>query len=963
MGATITLDLKTKGGQQGYQAIMMLASGAAQVRKATETATKEAENYAKALTRVKEGAASTWSPQISEAHKAAEATRQAADAAKVTEAAMKHMAQEAAQEQKKTNAEIKKYGVALKDAGSPAQHLKTALAGTAKAGWDLARSLKDGGGDVALGRMVMQAQRLDGALQRVSDSKDKFSNLSDASRTATQVGAGLSVFGGAGLALIGKSTMDAGELNRMKAGISGTLGSNEQGAAFVEQVRQFDLRNAGLDFRGAMGTAQNALAQGFKPEELLNSQGTGLMDKVGNAVVLAGGGPEQFNAVFKQLAQIRSKGKASQQDINAITEGGRINVRDMLKNFVSPERFQEIISGGGQATSQEVFGAMDKSLSDPKYAKGAAEMLKQLPVQIDNLKSSLFQLSADFGQFYIPIAQEAATFTNGLVIAFKNLPGPLKGLVAYGGLAFFGVVTLVGGLLTLVGISGQAFIGVMALNAAMEEEGIVAGLTAGAFTGKMIPALLTTGAVIAAAAVVIWAYMVGAANAAKAAKMSEAEWQNAGGVMLSISRGILNIFDWIGDKIDWLRGKLHLGGTHGIDEGTKRGLYEAEMEKRRKHPEYGSIQTYDEWYAEWKKGEGKVQSGDHVTPEPSMPSMAGVNATNSATTGIPDLSQIQAQFNGTTPATSTLNESGAALPSMSGVPSGGASGGTATAGGDVRALQYALQFGGLNKKQKLELRKQIFNATTAKQNQREAEKSALHDQVMSGVNALGDGMADAQNIDRLQNELAAARLSGNKAQVKILSERIRRATEARSDLHEQSAAEKRAQSAAQRERDFQHRIEMQQLRNSLKAQGFKGAEITQRVQQAENQYQAQKYGYGLPSGYGGTRTGSYTNGLESYLQGGNKFSALKRDKEGNLILPSYKGYSGAPVGSGGALGGGTGASLPDINLSGEGTPRVSNVQVVRGEAIIHFDPLCVALNEPGRAPLTARDIKAFAPSH
>ena len=700
-----------------------------------------------------------------------------------------------------------------------------------------------------------QMQALGSGLKSAQSSQS-YQQLGETRDLGLKVG----LVGTAGLALAGKTAMDAGSFNQMRSGIRGQLGKSE-GDAFLTKLQAFDRRSP-FNLQETIGQAQTALAMGFKPEELLNEKGTGLFDQLGDSIARAGGNAENFSAAMRQIAQIKSKGGASMQDLNALAEGGKLAIIPTVKRVLGDKRAQEVLSGDKKLTEEEMFGKILPALGEQNKG-GMGDAMKELPGQIETLQGALFNLSQTIGQTVVPIVSFLATAATYLADALSSISAPILTILVILGLLGSGLLTVGGTIMVLMAVYGQYLIALEAIKGATVANAVATRIaTAGVGTYTM--AILGGIALIAIAA---WGFYVAAINGQKAASMSEAEWRDAGGVMLAISRGIGDILDWIDKKLDWVRSKLHLGGQTQFDEKQERDLYAARKEMLEKRGE--KVETFEVFQAKHRADAAKMSDGDKeklaadkakeketadlakpgAMPDFSkmMASVTGAPSGNSAAAGLPDGTLLPSTQNMQVPVIS------GALPQNT--IAGGA---TPTFGGSYDEAIYAAQ-DAKDKDAVKRLTRQKSRETRAKAAAKIAATQAQRDEIEQRIAALGDGESDVNNLEQLHAQLREATRKRDTVEAAVLRERIARASEAAKDLREQNSKEKReektAERQAQQQQDEMHRRRMRDLSRKISGTKDKAekARLTAQRDKEDDDYRAGKLG-GLGSLNGVTAT-------------------------------------------------------------------------------------------------------------
>ena len=299
---------------------------------------------------------------------------------------------------------------------------------------------------------------------------ERRANLENAVGKMGGLGMGMMGAAAAGGVVLGKGLLNADEIKRTRKSIAFSLGGDEGEAdKRIGQLKEID-RNSSFDFQGLSANFNNLLGKGFGAEEAMD-----LMKRTGDVTARTQGGQTELTAIIRQFGQIRSGGRASMQDINAISEGGGLPIIKILESQLGQERIKGVMSGDAPLSSEEFFTAFNAGVE--KYKGGMKEANDSLAGDLSNLVSALYQASEATNGLLAPVRTVVQMFTSAIDV-FNGLPEPLKTVLSYGGA--FGILAVgFGGLILsfLAGI-GRAALGIEALKLSMDSLGNKAGATA-----------------------------------------------------------------------------------------------------------------------------------------------------------------------------------------------------------------------------------------------------------------------------------------------------------------------------------------------------------------------------------------------------------------------------------------------------------------------------------------------------
>lgn len=468
------------------------------------------------------GVASQSASQIAAAYKPlATAFNPAISAAKEYEAAQKSAAVVAQRAARDAAAAYLKAGMDQKDSArsvllTQQQAARDSVAAYRDAARQAVQAQRQADRDaVASARAAAQARKqivsADSSIGRfnsfgnaLDNNRSQMSGAQTVASGATQIGGGLLLAGGLGSAALFGSAVNAGRVNQVQSSFNRTLG-NEEGGKLFEDLKAFDRRSP-FSFEESMSAAQSALAQGVKGNEIIP-----LFDQLGDAVSKAGGGTVEFAAALRQIVQVKGKGQASGQDLNALAEGGKLPVKLVVGEVLGQARLKEVQSGDKPLTAKEFFDIVMPEIA--KRSEGAmAGAMKELPGQLEALSSAAFVASAAFGKHLVPVVSLATTLLTRFADAFSSLPDWFQKGVVYVSALGIAVMVLGGGLLTLGGILAASYLSITAFGVAVGGTGLAAGGATAAIAGAGA-ALTTTGAAAATASTALGIGLVGALTA------------------------------------------------------------------------------------------------------------------------------------------------------------------------------------------------------------------------------------------------------------------------------------------------------------------------------------------------------------------------------------------------------------------------------------------------------------------
>jgi hypothetical protein len=486
---------------------------------------------------------------------------------------------------------------------SAAQKHAASLRDSAAAARQVARAAKQAGDDSAAGinkansaatGFIGTLRTMNSALGRVKSQK--LDNLKDTFSQGRNVGIGMAAVGGAGVALSTKSALDAGEYLRIRDSLRKALGK-DAGDDFLRTLENSDAAKV-FGLKAILQQGQSAIVTGgFSPQELLNKQNTGLFQTMGAMAAAGGGKAEGVVEAMRQVGQVKRKGRAEKNDLDVIAESGGIDIYGLIESKFSKERLTEVMDGKKPLTYAELEQAL---ASVPEYKGGQfkdtlGDASKGLPGQVKALEGAVFALSADVGQTFVPAVSLATTTVTGAADAFRGLHPAVKTSVA--GIYGLGslLLTVGGGALGMLNGAAEATTSLIDLRRNIRTLAPHAATAAQYLKLHLLPALGTIALGVGLVAVAAAGAYIAFKGSADAAKMSDAELKKTWPTMSKIWLGLGKAFDWLSEKVDWIRGKLGLSTDKSRDDGIERGLYEAEIKRRKNGKHEGADETFESW--------------------------------------------------------------------------------------------------------------------------------------------------------------------------------------------------------------------------------------------------------------------------------------------------------------------------------------------------------------------------------
>lgn len=222
-----------------------------------------------------------------------------------------------------------------------------------------------------------------------------FASISDGLGSLTrQAGVAAAAVGAIGAAAGGFALNLIGQLEQVKVGFAGVLGSTGAAEAFTSELQEFAARTP-FEFDQLTKSAQTLIGTfgaGFRSEVVPT------LTAIGNVAATLGQGPAQIEGVIRAISQIEGKGKVASQELNQIAEQfPGFNARAVLaaEAGVSVAEMMTRIESGG-LSADEGIRLLIAGMENFNGAAGAMDrqaltLVGRLSTLKDNLKIAVIE--------------------------------------------------------------------------------------------------------------------------------------------------------------------------------------------------------------------------------------------------------------------------------------------------------------------------------------------------------------------------------------------------------------------------------------------------------------------------------------------------------------------------------------------------------------------------------------------
>ena len=303
------------------------------------------------------------------------------------------------------------------------------------------------------------------------------------------------LFAGASLA-VGGLLKAAGDFEQVEVAFETMLGSAAKAKDLLQDITKF-ARTTPFSLTGIVDSSKQLLAFGIEQDKII-----GTMTSLGN--IAAGVGRDKLPTLVRAFGKIRTKGKATMEELNMLLEAGVPVLDELAKNYgVSTEELFKMISAGKVGFADVEAALTGLSSGSGKFANLMEKQSKTFLGMLSNLKDFIQVTAIEIGKELLPQAKALATqilnifeanrkLIKGRFVKFFKSLSAAMGLLFKAGLAvaeaIINITDAFGGLgevIKGVVIAMLAFTGIQVLSA-------IGSITTGIF--GLVTAMKTLGA-------------------------------------------------------------------------------------------------------------------------------------------------------------------------------------------------------------------------------------------------------------------------------------------------------------------------------------------------------------------------------------------------------------------------------------------------------------------------------------
>lgn len=260
----------------------------------------------------------------------------------------------------------------------------------------------------------------------------------------------LSAVASTGLTALGTAFLKgAGDIEQTEIAFETMLGSMEKAQELMEDITSFAAKTP-FQLTGLIQSSKQLLAFGIEQEKIIDT-----MTNLGN--IAAGVGRDKLPTLVRSFGKIRTKGKATMEELNMLLEAG-VPILDKLSenlNVTSNELFKMITAGKvGFTDVEEALNSM--ATGSGQFANLMAKQSKSFLGIWSNILDVIVNVRNAIGKKLLPISKELAKdfldwldinkeiITQNIADVFVDIANGIKSVIS-----FFNRFKIIGGIVDL----------------------------------------------------------------------------------------------------------------------------------------------------------------------------------------------------------------------------------------------------------------------------------------------------------------------------------------------------------------------------------------------------------------------------------------------------------------------------------------------------------------------------------
>lgn len=215
----------------------------------------------------------------------------------------------------------------------------------------------------------------------------------------------------------------AGDMEQIEIAFETMLGNADAANRLIQDITKFAAQTP-FELQGLVTSSKQLLAFGFAAENIIPTMRT-----LGD--IAAGVGKDKLETIVRSLGKIRTKGRASMEELNMMLEAGVPILDQLSKNLGVTQAVLFKMISKGQVSFEDVNKALtDMATGTGKFAGLMQKQSKSFLGIMSNIGDFFYNLTASIGKDLLPIGKELAKY-------FLDFMETNKGIIKAGLVDFF----------------------------------------------------------------------------------------------------------------------------------------------------------------------------------------------------------------------------------------------------------------------------------------------------------------------------------------------------------------------------------------------------------------------------------------------------------------------------------------------------------------------------------------------
>ena len=224
----------------------------------------------------------------------------------------------------------------------------------------------------------------------------------------------ITAFGAAAAAGIGYFAKKAGEMEQVALAFETMTGSAEKAQKLIKDITDFAAKTP-FELTGLINSSKQLLAFGIDAEDIIE-----VMTNLGN--VSAGIGRDKLPTLIRAFGKIRTKGRATMEELNMFLEAGVPILDALAKGYdVTTAKLFKMITAGKVGFKEVDMALRGMATGNGKFADLMKKQSTTFLGVVSNITDQFEQIAIQIGEALLPDLKELANTFLSIVEANKDL--------------------------------------------------------------------------------------------------------------------------------------------------------------------------------------------------------------------------------------------------------------------------------------------------------------------------------------------------------------------------------------------------------------------------------------------------------------------------------------------------------------------------------------------------------------